>query len=97
MMQKPKGRKVAVRTVKVYYCDKCSSDVDVDRFIVTFPGGNRRSFDLCADCAEPLRELEGLLEKVRERGPKRYQQPVLTPKQVEGAVRKARKSRSVGR
>lgn len=82
---------MAVKTVKVTYCDRCGADEGTSRYAIGFPTGQRRTFDLCEGCAEPLTHLAGLLDKLGERGPKHQVQPVLTPEQVSAQLRKARK------
>ena len=82
---------MAVKNVRVVICDKCGTDVDTERWTVTFPEGQKRTFDLCPPCAEPLRELTELLDKVGDRGPKTHQQPVLSRDEVAAAVRKAKR------
>lgn len=87
---------MVVKSVRVTYCDQCGTDEPTQRYTVSFPGGGRRSFDLCHECSRPLQELAGLLEKVGDRGPKKHQQPTFTEEQVEAMVRKARRgSRTV--
>ena len=85
---------VAVQTVKVVICDRCGcSEGNTERYSVAFPNAGRRTFDLCPVCAEPLRELATLLDKVGHTGPKRHQQPILTVEEVEARVRRARRKR----
>lgn len=86
-----RGRLVAVQTVRIVVCDKCGTEGGTERYVVSFPAGGRRTFDLCGSCSEPLNELAALLDKLGERGPKKHQQPVLTQEQLEAQVRKARK------
>lgn len=91
MSRPDRGHLMVVKSVKVTYCDQCGNEGGTERYTISFPGGGRRSFDLCAACSEPLQELAGLLDKVGERGPKHHQQPVLTEDQIAARVRKARK------
>lgn len=78
------GVPVGVQTVRVTVCDLCGSDEPTEKYSVGFPTGSRRSFDLCGECDEPFRKLEGLLGAARigRLGPKKHQQPVLTPEEV---------------
>ena len=82
---------MAVKTVKVTYCDRCGADEGTARYSIGFPTGQRRTFDLCETCAEPLAHLADLLGKLGERGPKHQTQPVLTPEQVAAQLRKVKK------
>lgn len=86
-----RGHLMVVKSVRVVYCDQCGTDGGTERYMIAFPGGGRRSFDLCEQCAGPLRELAGLLEKVGERGPKHHQQPVLSEDQIAARVKRSQK------
>lgn len=85
---------MAVQTLKIVVCDKCGSDGGTDRYTVVFPTGNRRTFDLCGTCAEPLADLTELAV-ASGRGPKGHSQPVRDEAEIERMLRSgARKARS---
>ena len=78
-----RGHLVAVQTLKVTICDRCGTADPTRRYMLGFPEGKRRTFDLCATCSAPLDEFLDLIEVVGDRGPKQFQQPVLTEREVE--------------
>lgn len=91
---------MAVQTVRRVVCDKCGDSAGgIERLAVTFPGGNRRTFDLCSGCVAPILELQELLPQMGKTGPRRHAQPVFSEaeldKRVQQAKRRARTRKTV--